>query len=334
MTLTDGFVQPNFGCGPTDLVCMGQEGAARFLTSGMTAMSNFMADTLTNAFEWSRPTDSSWNIASGQSAFWISVMTVVLLCVAFFQLIPALILRDHRRIVSITLGLAGGIPASAIAVWLMQRATYFGGTVTDQLMNTIQDQGMASALLRLFGYRYVSGTAVPAVDGAIARSITAVTSEGAGSVVGQYLVTFLLVCLITLASLFLFVAMSIRSFGLVVLAATAPIGFMMIGQPKFGVWSHRWLNLTLGLVFAEPLAAAVLVLAVQLLDNDTDLGLLVVAAAAVFIAAFSPLWATKLVSFAGSEIGNALTARPSITTHVNKISVISRVASNAKRVIR
>lgn len=319
----NGFGEPNFGCIPLDVVCLGQEGTARFYASGLIAMGNFMADMLRNAFRDSRASDSSWEIADDQFWFWVSVMSGVLVCVALFQLLPAAFLRDGKRIARIAGGLAFSIPASVIAVYLMQQLASFGNQVTDSLTRALQDDGIAGGVLRMFGYQIVNDDISFREQSAILRALSNTVPALA---VGQYGITFLIVCLMALASAFLYVAMAIRNFALIVLAATAPIGIMMIGQPKLGVWANRWVNLVVGLILAEPLAAAVLVVAVRLLGLGTDMGPLLVAAGALFAASFAPVWAVKLVSFAGGEMGTSFQNRPSISRGVGKAAAVVRVA--------
>ena len=52
----------------------------------------------------------------------------------------------------------------------------------------------------------------------------------------------------------------------------------------------------------------------------SELSRLVDAAGAVIAASFSPLWATRLVSFAGAEVGTALHRRMSVRDQVSRIN--------------
>jgi hypothetical protein len=314
----EDFGVPQFGCGPADIPCMAQEAAARFVGGGIIGLGDFMTDMLKNAFIGSRPSDSSWTVADGQFWFWVASMGLVIVIVACFQLAPAVILRDGRRIAQIAVGLIVAVPASVAAVYVMRQFVTYGGETTDALVATVQDQSLGNALLRMFGYRIVADVPIPVVDGAIVRAMTTI-NMAPSAVIGQYIVVFLILCIMAIAALFLYVSMSIRSFALVALAATAPIGLMMVGQPKFAVWASRWANLTVGLILAEPLAAAILVLSIQLLADSTDLGLVIVSAGVVFAAAFAPLWAVRLVSFAGDEVRNSLQPRPHVSGQAQSV---------------
>ncbi|WP_431031268.1 hypothetical protein [Plantibacter sp. RU18] len=186
------------------------------------------------------PGESSWTIADGQFWFWVATMGLVISIVACFQLAPAAIMRDGRRIAQVAVGLVVAVPSSVAAVYVMRPFVTYGGETTDALVATIQDQSLGNALLRMFGYRVVADVAVPTDDGAIARAMTT-AKLAPNAVIGQYTVVFLILAIMVLAALFLYVSMSIRSFSLVALAATAPIGLMMIGQPKFAVWAWSFL---------------------------------------------------------------------------------------------
>jgi hypothetical protein len=322
---TDDFGVPQFGCGPADIPCMAQESAARFIGGGIIGLGDFMTDMLANAFIGSRPGESSWTIADGQFWFWVATMGLVISIVACFQLAPAAIMRDGRRIAQVAVGLVVAVPSSVAAVYVMRQFVTYGGETTDALVATVQDQSLGNALLRMFGYRVVADVSVPADDGAIAQAMTT-AKLAPNAVIGQYTVVLLILAIMALAALFLYVSMSIRSFSLVALAATAPIGLMMIGQPKFAVWATRWANLTIGLVIAEPLAAAILVLSIQLVTDSTDLGVVIVTAGVVFAAAFAPLWAVRLVSFAGDEVRNSLQPRPHVSSKAqNAMRILGRI---------
>ena len=300
---TDDFGVPQFGCGPADIPCLAQESAARFIGGGIIGLGDFMTDMLANAFIGSRPGESSWTIADGQFWFWVATMGLVISIVACFQLAPAAIMRDGRRIAQVAVGLVVAVPSSVAAVYVMRQFVTYGGETTDALVATVQDQSLGNALLRMFGYRVVADVSVPADDGAIAQAMTT-AKLAPNAVIGQYTVVLLILAIMALAALFLYVSMSIRSFSLVALAATAPIG----------------------LVIAEPLAAAILVLSIQLVTSSTDLGVAIVAAGVVFAAAFAPLWAVRLVSFAGDEVRNSLQPRPHVSGKAqNAMRVLGRI---------
>lgn len=314
--------QPDFGCGFGDWSCVAMESCSRFFVSSIQAMGDFIADMLANAFKVSRPTEDSWDVADAGFWFWVSVLGLVVAVVAIVQLIPAMLLKDGRRALQIGLGAAAAVPASSFSVWATRQLSDYGDTVTGHITSSIQGVGMGQALLHVFGWTDTDGVTTILADSPLASVPLAASNP-----VGQYLLLFLITGVMALASLFLYVGMSMRSFSLIVLAATAPLGLMMIGQPKLAAWAHRWANLTVGVILAQPLSAFVLFLAVALLGRSEDLGLLFVAAGAVFAAAFAPMWAVGLVSFAGRETASALAARPRIRENVNRGTTVIRILS-------
>ncbi|MGK9149452.1 hypothetical protein KXS11_17595 [Plantibacter flavus] len=289
---------------------MAQEAATRVIGGGIVGLGDFMTDMLANAFIGSRPAESSWEVADGQFWFWIATMGLVTAIVALFQIAPAVVLRDGRRIGQIAAGLVVAVPASVAGVYVMQQFVVLGGETTDALVATVQDQSLGTALLRMFGYTTVAGETIANEDGGIVEALRPATNAVPSTIIGQYVIVLLILGIMAIAALFLYVSMAIRSFGLVALAATGPVGLMMVGQPKFAVWATRWANLTIGLIIAEPLAAAILVLTIRLTARSTNVGVMIVSAGIVFAAAFAPLWAVRLVSFAGDEVKHSLQARP------------------------
>jgi hypothetical protein len=217
-------------------------------------------------------------------------------------------------------------------------------TITDDdtvnLTTTVQGGSLSDGLLRVLGLVSLPSQSVAAGvasaafgQGSVIYGLARVGATGT-SEIGAYALALFTVCLMMVASLFLFIAMSIREFGLLALAAMAPIGLMMIGQPKLTAWAQRWMSLTTGLLLSKPLAAGVVLLAVQLTKSSNTLGVLLVAAGAVVAASFSPLWATKLVSFAGAEVGTALHRRFSVRDQASRASTMTAPVRAATSVVK
>lgn len=325
----DDLQEPNFGCFGTDFGCYAQEAIARFMWSTIKNLGDLMADMFGNAFELSMIDESSWSVADGQFWFWVSVMSIVLLFVALPQIATGILLQDGRRIAQVALGLAFAVPASALGVYFMKEAVAFGDSVTASLIDVIQNEGMAGALLRVFGYNVVSDGSISPANESYLLKLNQMSTAASG--VGQYALVLCVVGLVALAAVFLFIAMAIRSFGLLALAATAPIGLMMVGQPVVAVWARRWVSLAVGLILAKPLAAGILILAVNIVGESTSIPNVLIAVVAVFAAAFSPLWAVKLVSFAGDGVGDALQRRASMRDQVSRGSTVVNVFKGFKR---
>lgn len=330
---------PNYGCFVTNWGCQASQTVAEFIGSMIRNLGDFIATMITGAFNTTID-QASWSVAHSQFLFWIAVVSPVILIIALVQIGIALVLQDWHRIARTAAGAGLAIPFSAICVWAMQQFSAVTDDVTMNLTSTVQGGGLADGLLRVLGLgslpteSVVSGLANfaygqdSAIYGLSKLGATGVTQ------LGSYVLALLLVGVMMIASLFLFIAMSLREFGLIALAAMAPIGLMMIGQPKLTAWAGRWMSVTTGLLLAKPMAAGIVLLAVQLTKSSNSIGLILMAAGAVVVASFSPLWATKLVSFAGAEVGTALHRRFSVRDQVSRAGTVAAPVRVATRVVK
>jgi hypothetical protein len=330
---------PNYGCFMADFGCQASQTIAQFMGSTIRNLGDFIATMIAGSFN-TNIDQSSWQIAHSQFLFWIAVTAPVILIVALVQIGIAMILQDWSRIGRTAAGATLAIPFSAICAWGMQKASGVTDAVTISLTSTVQGGDLSRGLLRVVGLLDVTKQAPNAImhnaqftQGGVIFTIVTQGAQGPGSV-GEYVMALLVVGLMMIASLFLFIAMSIREFGLLALAAMAPVGLMMIGQPKLTAWAQRWMNLTVGLLIAKPLAAGVVLLAVELTNASLSIGVILVAAGAVIAASFSPLWATKLVSFAGAEVGTALHHRFSVRDQISRVNTAAAPVRSAARVIK
>lgn len=330
---------PNYGCFVTDWGCGAAQTVAGFMGSMIRNLGDFIATLISGSFN-TNIDQGSWNVAHSQFLFWIAVVSPVILIIALVQIGIAMVLQDWGRIGRTAAGAALAIPFSAICVWAMQQFSSITDDVTVNLTSTIQGGSLADGLLRVLGL--TSAPAQTTIPGLAAAAyghdsvIYGLSALGATAPteLGSYALALLLVGVMMIASLFLFIAMSIREFGLLALAAMAPIGLMMIGQPKLSAWAHKWMTVTTGLLLAKPLAAGIILLAVQLTKSSTSIAVILIAAGAVVAAAFSPLWATKLVSFAGTEVGTALHHRFSVRDQVSRAGTAAAPVRAATRVVK
>lgn len=330
---------PNYGCFVADFGCQASQTVAQFMGSTIKNLGDFIATMIAGSFN-TNIDEGSWNIAHSQFLFWIAVTAPVILIVALVQIGIAMILQDWSRIGRTAAGAGLAIPFSAICVWGMQKASGITDDITSSLTTVAQGGDLAKGLLRVVGLLDLPNQSANAVmhssqftQGGVIYAMAAQGAHGPAAV-GDYVVALLVVGLTMTASLFLFIAMSIREFGLLALAAMAPVGLMMIGQPKLTAWAQRWMNLTVGLLIAKPLAAGVVLLAVELTKASLSVGVILVAAGAVIAASFSPLWATKLVSFAGAEVGTALHHRFSVRDQFSRASTASAPVRSAARIVK
>lgn len=328
MFRSDDVYDPDYGCGFGDLVCSGQESIAKTMASAIKSMGDFIADMFKNAFEGTNIPDTWWHESFEQFWFWTAIMVPVVLVVMMYQLVVAMILHDGRRMGSSVVGGIAAVSCSGVAVMAMQKLTGFTDGVTSATLSMLQDGDMSDALLTMSGIKVVNkaaesdATSQPDAEVTSNSALHSMMTEAssAGSV-GSLIWAAVLLALMALVAGVLYIMMTIRDFGLLALAAMAPIAWMLVGQTKFGAWAERWVSMTLGLIVAKPLAAGVLVLATQLTGADGEgvtIGMFIVACGAIFAAALSPFWAVKLVSFAGAETGNAMQRRASATQHVQK----------------
>lgn len=306
---TDPFT-PSLGCGFNDWVCYGQEGVARLIGQACKAMGNFIGDMLTNAFLGSHASKGDWAIAGGHFWFWVALAAVLVVSLGLWQVGIAVILQQPGRILEIVGGMIAGVFLSTIALQLMPEIVAAMSGITAQLTAGLNGSGgIGAAVLNVLGLGGGAegiGSFVIGPQSAIA--VLATTTTGGAAAIGPLLLALVALGVISLAALLLFVAMSIRTFGLIALVAFAPLGLMFYGQPRMKDMAEKWAQLALGLLLAEPLAAGILLLATNLAAGTTSssMGLLLVSAGAIFMAAFSPLWAVKFVSFAGAELQTAM----------------------------
>ena len=337
-TAPDPF-SPNYGCFVSDFGCQASQTVARFMASTIVNLGNFIGTMISGAFD-TNIDQNSWNIAHSQFLFWVAVTAPIILVVALVQIGIAMILQDWGRIGRTAAGAALAIPFSAICVWAMQQFSGITDDVTRSLTTAVQGGDLSQSLLRVVGLfdapKQLSGAVMRNMQFSRDSVIFGMATQGAANqgAIGEYVMALLVVGLMMIASLFLFIAMSIREFGLLALAAMAPVGLMMIGQPKLTAWAQRWMNLSVGLLIAKPLAAGVVLLAVELTKASLSIGVILVAAGAIIAASFSPLWATKLVSFAGAEVGTALHHRFSVRDQFSRASTAAAPVRAAARVVK
>lgn len=307
---TDPFT-PSLGCGFNDWVCYGQEGVARLIGQACKAMGNFIGDMLTNAFLGAQASKGDWAIAGGHFWFWVALASVLVVALGLWQVGIAVILQQPGRILQIVGGMIAGIFLSTIALQIMPQIVDAMSGITAQLTAGLNGPaGIGAAVLNIIGLGEGAGGVAAAFDPKGPIWILASTSSvtGGAAVIAPLLLAAVALGVISIAAMLLFVAMSIRTFGLIALVAFAPLGLMFYGQPRMKDMAEKWGQLALGLLLAEPLAAGILLLATNLAAGTTSssMGLLLVSAGAIFMAAFSPLWAVKFVSFAGGELQTAM----------------------------
>jgi len=332
-----GIPEPNYGCGPIDVGCQIAEGSARITVSIVTALGNFIADMFVNAFKDSTIADASWKVAGGQFWFWAAIVAGFVAVVMIWQVSVGVLLRDHKRMASAMIGGTLSIPFSVFAVTWMMRLTTASDKAAILATKQLQGQTLSDSLLRFIGLTAPDDSGKQQLtqsDWDTTSTIVSIATGGTGDAsanLGQVILAALIVGLLAVASLLLFLLMEVRNMGLLALAAMAPLALMFIGQPVLVAWAKRWASLVVGLILAKPIAAGILVLLVKLSGQTPDLGSMIVFAGGVVVAAFAPMWAVKLVNFAGDELGNAMARRTSMTQQINKVQAVRGLGSGLGR---
>lgn len=310
LRLEDDPFTPEMGCGFNDWICYGQEGVARLIGQACKAMGNFIGDMITNAFLGSQAAAGDWAIAEGHFWFWVAVASLIMLGVGFWQIAVAVILQQPGRVLQIVGGMIAGVFLSVMALQWMPNIVAAMSGITSQLTAGLNGSGgIGGAILNVLGvYRETQESLFIWKDSAAVVDIINTSSTGGMNVISGLLLALVVLGVLSLAALLLFIAMSIRTFGLIALVAFAPLGLMFYGQPRMKEIAEKWGQLALGLLLAEPLAAGMLLLATNIAAGTTSssMGLLLVSSGAIFAAAFSPLWAVKMVSFAAAEVQTAM----------------------------
>lgn len=309
LRLEDDPFTPELGCGFNDWVCYGQEGVARLIGQSCKAMGDFIGDMITNAFLGAQASSGDWAIAGGHFWFWVAIASVMVMGVGFWQIAVAVILQQAGRVLQIVGGMIAGVFLSVMALQWMPNIVAAMSGITSQLTAGLNGTGgVGGAIINVLGI----GEGIDGIGYTIKQTspvmVLATSTSGGLNVIGPLLLALVALGVIALAALLLFISMSIRTFGLIALVAFAPLGLMFYGQPRMKEMAEKWGQLALGLLLAEPLAAGMLLLATNIAAGTTSssMGLLLVAAGAIFAAAFSPLWAVKMVSFAAAEVQTAM----------------------------
>lgn len=331
---TDPFT-PSLGCGFNDWVCYGQEGVARLIGQACKAAGNFIGDMLTNSFLGAQASSGDWDIAGSHFWFWAAVASMLVVGIGAWQVSVAVILQQPGRVLQVLAGMVAGVILSVLSLqWMPTIVTAMSG-ITSQLTAGLNGEaGIGAAILNVLGLGQG-----PNGVGYLIRDTSpvwplATTSSGGLNAVGPLLLALAALGVIAFAAFLLFVAMSLRTFGLIALVAFAPLGLMFYGQPRMKDMAMKWGQLALGLLLAEPLAAGILLLATNIAASTTSssMGLLLTSAGIIFVAAFSPLWAVKFVEFAAGEVRTALSH--SQWTQRQGSQTVSRVGRGVGSMVR
>jgi hypothetical protein len=286
---------------------------------------------------------------SNQFAFWLMLMSAVVVIVGIVQLIVAIALGSGRRIQQVSLAMLASVPTVYVGTLAMQQANVFVNAVTDSFMDLLQndkDGGLTHAMLNMTGLSSFEVTDPNASAWSIVGTSAADGARAAltGPLAGGPLMAVLVLGFLLVAVMFLSIAMLVRIFGLAVLAAMAPIPLMFIGQPKFKAWAKGWAEIVTGLLLAKPLAAGIIGVCVAIAaggstdsqektgQTTTDLWGVVAGFVGLLIASAAPAMTIALTRWAGNEVQAAVAARPSVTQGLSKVQSLRGAAGTPARV--
>jgi hypothetical protein len=347
-TPTPAAVAPGASCSPFDLSCQAAQSVstsldqfAQTLGSWFAGMLNgaLNADSSVKIFQSGDRTGSFANAGfAAQFGFWMTIMAAVLLVVALGQIIVAMVNGNLKRIGRIGGALLISVPVTLFALLLMEQANDFVNEVTNSFLVQLEGTNggsLTNAVLNITGLRafdvapYSSGS--PWLVGG-ATGGAGLTPVGVLAVGGSSIMTILIMLLLMVACGFLAIAMLVRVFGLAVLAVVAPIALMFIGQPKFHAWAKGWVEIVIGLLLAKPLAAAVIGVAIAIVQGDptngqqatgqttTDFFGVIAGFVGLLVAAASPIATIALCRFTGNEIERAVAHRHTPGSVIGKVT--------------
>ena len=358
-TPTPAAVAPVASCNPFDLSCQAAQSVSTSLDQFAQTLGQWFAGMLNGAlnadssvkiFQSGDKTGSFANAGfAAQFGFWLTIMAAVLLVVALGQIIVAMVNGNLKRIGRIGGALLISVPVTLFALLLMEQANDFVNDVTNSFLAQLEGTNggsLTNAVLNITGLSafdvapYSSGS--PWLVGGVTGG-AGLTPVGVLAVGGSSIMTILIMLLLMVACGFLAIAMLVRVFGLAVLAVVAPIALMFIGQPKFHAWAKGWVEIVIGLLLAKPLAAAVIGVAIAIVQGDptngqqatgqttTDFFGVIAGFVGLLVAAASPIATIALCRFTGNELERAVAHRHTPGSVVGKVTQAVGGASYARQ---
>lgn len=270
-------------CAPWDAACFGDAFLGR-LTDGFAEMSwNLVKSAFLGSA--STITDGQWDLAAAFTNRFAAIMTIFTVIVALIQLVRAAIAGDMRRAAQAGLGALLAWPVTALSVWFAIKAT----GAMDYLVVEMLGSQTTKNLAPLFSINPSNALAGP---------------NGAA---GALLPSLLLLLVFWVFSLVLSMTLIFRNFALVVLVAFGPVALMLMAWETSRAWAKVWFQSVLALIIAKPLAAAILLLAAQLVGDTKDLSgpeaiaPMITALVAIVLACAAPAASLALLRFTGAS---------------------------------
>lgn len=261
------------------------------------SMGNLAWSMLESAFGTEQLTAGTWDTVSGPdgSGFihtWIAIMAPVLVAVVCIQAAWSALRRNKAGIIRAGVGATLGIPASLLAVWLMEKISIAMDEVTAFISNQMGSTPI-DAFMKAFGFKPLDK---PENDFGYEIDpehwIWWVSGPQGAMILGV-----LMMVLVAIAAIVLNVMMIFRGFALIVAAALAPVVIMMMPWEASKSWFTKWAELVTGLLIAKPLAFSVLMFSMMLFESSEGVTQTMMGLVGMVLAALMPLLAMKFISF-------------------------------------
>lgn len=271
-------------CNSFDLTCQAGEVVDSLLVFFANTMSTVSWMLISTAFTGNAGTieDNEWSIATAMTSRWGLVLLIVVVALVLVQMLMSVASGNIRQAVSAFVAGLLSWPTTLVAVWLTVILT----GATDRLTVGILGSGgepSSSVIGRFFsGLEDLPLDAV-AETGSKAFLVAAMTAITA------------------LASLLLSLMLAFRNFALICLVGFSPIAFMALPMTAIRSWAAKWAQAVAALILAKPIAAGMLVLAVDLTAAADGVFQWLVGIVAMAMAAFAPVITLRLFSFMGAE---------------------------------
>lgn len=271
-------------CNTFDLACQAGEVVDSLLVFAANTMSTFSWMMIVAAFTGNAGTieDNEWSVATTMTSRWGLVLLVVVVALVLVQMLISVASGNIRQAISAFVAGLLSWPTTLVAVWLTVIVT----GATDRLTVGVLGSGSESA------------------GGLIARFFSGLEDLPLNAIEETGSKAFLLAGMLavsTIAALLLSLMLAFRNFALICLVGFSPIAFMAMPLASIRVWAGKWAQAVAALVMAKPIAAGMLVLAVDLTAAADGIFQWLVGVVAMAMAAFAPVITLRLFSFMGAE---------------------------------
>ncbi|GAB4097651.1 hypothetical protein GCM10028787_31260 [Brachybacterium horti] len=271
-------------CSTFDLTCQAGNILDSMLVYLANTMSSFAWLMVSSAFVGNAGTieDNEWSVATMMTSRWGLVLLVVVVALVLVQMIMSVASGNIRQAISAFFAGLLSWPTTLVAVWLTVVVT----GATDRLTVGILGSGSESAS-NLVGAFFTGLEDLP-LNG------LEETGSKAFLIVGMMAVS-------SLAALLLSLMLAFRNFAIICLVGFSPLAFMALPMVSIRVWAGKWAQAVAALVMAKPIAAGMLVLAVDLTAASDGIFQWLVGIVAMAMAAFAPVITLRLFSFMGAD---------------------------------